>query len=228
MRPEEYGSRHAEAVEEFNGHENRTDGASVAGSLAGGLTVLRDSLYVRIHDDVRRIYGMDSMYMPISEEETEKRTKNEIEYFQIAESAMMVGKQGYVRANGAWYLDWLARLRVGGAPPDSRPARRFTLYGSQSSEDRRLTFSDVLVRAISDARKAPLVLFRLIPLSVQIATAQAFGDHSTATQQRRDQTLHLPPIVDCHECQGRVLENGERCSGCGNPVWKLDWLTATD
>lgn len=228
MRQEECGSRHAEAVEEFNGHESRTDGASVVGSLTGGLTVLRDSLFVRVCDDVRRVYGMDSMFMPISEDETEERTKTEIELYQIAESAAMVRKHKYIRTDGEWYLQWLARLRVGGAPPDSRPARRFAFYGAKNEEDRRLAFSDVLVRALSDARKAPLVLFRLIPLSIQIVTAQAFDDHSTATELRRRQTSHLPAILDCHGCQAKVLENGERCSGCGNPVWKLDWLTATD
>ena len=36
----------------------------------------------------------------------------------------------------------------------------------------------------------------------------------------------LSIIRDCAECHGSVLENGEQCRNCGNPLWKYDWLTA--
>ena len=62
----------------------------------------------------------------------------------------------------------------------------------------------------------------------EIATALAFGDHARARDARKRQTADLPAIRYCSQCRGDVLENGEQCRGCGNPLWKFEWLTATD
>jgi hypothetical protein len=228
MDREHCADRHAEAVEQFNRRENRGDGVRVAASLVGGLTLLRESLYARIHLDVERVFGTDSMLVPVSKVKTQQRVKAEIEVYQVAESAMAVRQQGYVRADAEWYAGWLARLRLGDAWKEGGRDQRLAHYTSKTPDDRRLSFTDVLARALPESRQAPLVLFRLLPPAVQIATALAFGDHPRAATLRDRQVAHLPAIGDCRQCQGKVLENGEQCQGCGNPVWKLEWLMATE
>ena len=58
-----------EAAEQLNRHERRQDGEAVVASLSEGLTILRNSLYLRVHHDVEKIVGKDSMLMPLSEGE---------------------------------------------------------------------------------------------------------------------------------------------------------------
>ncbi len=87
MQIEEFVQRRTDAAQEFNLHEDRSDGLEIAGSLASGLTILRDALYKRVHEDVQRQRGMDSILMPISEEKSERLAKIEIELYQIAVSA---------------------------------------------------------------------------------------------------------------------------------------------
>jgi len=72
------------------------------------------------------------------------------------------------------------------------------------------------------------VLFRLVPLAVQIVTALAFGDRDAASQLRKQQRTILPAIADCHECRGKVLPCDRQCPTCGNPLWKYQWLVAVD
>ena len=50
--------------------------------------------------------------------------------------------------------------------------------------------------------------------------------HERALEARKRQQSILPGIGDCGACRGNVLDNGERCAQCGNPIWKYDWLTA--
>ena len=127
-----------------------------------------------------------------------------------------------------WYLSWLARLRLGDLEPGSEGARRCNEYASLSADKRRLAFADALARILPESRKAPLVLFRLFPLAVQIVTACAFGDGSAASAMRQEQVSILPAIAACRACHGRILERGEPCNACGNPLWKYEWLTAID
>lgn len=220
--------RHASAVREFNEHEHRIDGATVAGSLCSGLDRLRDSFYLRIHRDVERALGVDSMWMPLSEVRAERQTTLEIDLYQIAESAATVQNCDYVSARDEWYLSWLSRLRLGDAHADVGNAARLSDYADKTPHDRRLAFSDVLGKVLRESRRAPLILFRLMPSCVEIATALAFGDHARAREARKRQIADLPAIRYCNQCHGDVLENGEQCRGCGNPLWKYDWLTATD
>lgn len=221
--------RHASAVKEFNKHEHRTDGAAVAGSLSSGLDRLRDSFYLRIHRDVERVVGVDSMWMPLSEVRAERQTTLEIDLYQIAESAATVQNCDYVAAgDDDWYLSWLSRLRLGDAHADVGNAARLADYVAKTPHERRLAFSDVLGKALRESRRAPLILFRLMPLCVEIATAVAFGDHARARDARNRQAADLPAIRYCNQCRGEVLENAEQCRGCGNPLWKFEWLTATD
>ena len=234
MESGESASRHSQLVQAFNDHEHRRDGARVAGSLADGLTLLRRLFYTRVHDDVEIEIGRDSMLIPISEQKTEISAKREIELYQIAESADTAGRHAYVgtaslAAGGTgddWFLDWLVRFRLPEAAAEAGLAERIEAYRSAGRDQRRLAFTDVLANVLHESRKVPLVLFRLLPLSVEIATSLAFGDAQAASDARDRQLTTLPAIRDCSRCRGEVLDNGEQCPQCGNPLWKFDWLTA--
>jgi hypothetical protein len=217
-----------EAAKEFNSHTRRSDGEQVASSLNGGLALLQDALYSRLHDDVERFVGRDSMLMPVSELKTRQATRAEIALYQIAESdatAKTLGQHGLGPADD-WYWRWLARLRLGESHADPSAIARVTGYLAKTPRGRQLAFTDVLTRVLPEARQAPLVLFNLYPFSVQIVTASAFGDQPGAAMLRRQQVDHQPAIADCHACRGQVLENGEQCPECGNPLWKHEWLVA--
>ncbi len=228
MRPQEAAQRQAEAIEQFNRGENRADGDQVVGSLSAGLNVLRDLLYLRVHQDVEKIVGRDSMWAPISEVKAEDLTKDEIERYQVAESAVAAQDFGYVAADVQWYLQWLARMRLGEAQPDPQTTERLNHYISKTPDERRLAFTDVLAKILPESARAPLILFRLLPPSVQIATALAFGDDATAGQLRKQQNASLPEIAGCRACRGEILENGRQCRECGNPLWKYSWLISVD
>ena len=219
---------HAEAVEQFGRHVRCEDAAGVVGSLSGGLTLLRDSLYTRVRHEVESNLGADSMLLPVSHIKTEKATKKEIELYQVVESAEIAGERGYVSHDDDWYLPWLTRLRLGEVPAETKTARRLNHYVSRTSSGRRLAFTNSLARALPESTRAPLVLFRLVPLAVRLATAVAFGDHRGAAEDRDRQRSHLPGIADCPRCHGEVLENGEQCLECGNPLWSYPWLVAAD
>ena len=227
MDLDEFSQKHSQAVEEFNEHERRGDGIRIAASLAAGLSVLRDALFYRMHEDVERVLGRDSMLMPVSELKTLRLTKIEIEVYQIAESGAAAREFGYTAAT-EWYVEWLSRVRL--AADQVTPAARkgLTDYLALSPEKRVGRFEDALAKVLPESTRAPLVLFRLFPVSVQIATALAFADHGRAPSLRHAQTAVLPAILDCRACHGKVLENGESCPGCGNPLWKFSWLTAAD
>lgn len=219
--------RHGKTADAFNQHESRGDGAAVIASLTGGFLVLRDKLFDRIHRDVEKHVGMDSMLMPLPGGRAEEQAKNEIDLFNIAESAAHVRERGYVCGDEDWYRNWLGRLRFRESFSSPAITGRIDSYlktaGSTSS---RSEFATVLERVFPEARRAPLVLFRLYPLAVRLATSIAFSDGSAAEQLRERQKLILPIIADCGECRGELLENGDTCRQCGNPLWRFDWLTA--
>jgi hypothetical protein len=216
------------AVEEFNRHEDRQDGLRIVNSLVAGLTVLRDVTFRRVHADVQRLYGMDSMLIPLSLEKSERQTKTQIEIFQIVEATVAARQHDYIRPDDEWFADWLARLRLGDAAGAEACQSRLSSYLGQTTTERRLAFSDVLAGVFPESRRAPLVMFRLLPPAVRIVVSVAFGDHLTATELRSQQILLLPAIEDCHDCDGTVLDNGDRCRRCGNPLWKYQWLTSPD
>jgi hypothetical protein len=227
MNAQEIVSRCSAAADEFDHHEHRNDGLRVIENICGGLTSIRDTFYARIHSDVEVRVGRDSLIFPISEEKTERTTKLEIEVYAVAVSAAAAKNRGYV-TDEEWFRDWLARLRMGSLDPSSRAARRLAYYAGKAVNDQRLAFSNVLAAALPESARAPLVLLRLLPLAVQVATAMAFCKSADAMQWRHEQTEMLPSIADCHRCRGAVLENGERCEMCGNPLWTFEWLTNAD
>jgi hypothetical protein len=218
----------AKAAKQLNHRESRHDGHRVAACLSSGLSIIGDSVYARIHYDMEEVRGVDSMLMSVSETKTKQQTTEEIEAYQVAEASSAARQFVYLKQPDDWCLEWLAQLRLGERGRDKRILERARAYFAESPETRSLAFSDGLVRVMPDSRRAPLVLFRLLPLAVQIATASAFVDHDTASDLRRQQTAILPPIADCQQCGGRLLEYVEQCRACGNPLWKYKWLTATD
>ena len=220
-------SRCSTAAEEFDRHEQRGDGLRIIESLCGGLTLIRDAVYARVHSDVERREGMDSMIFPLSEEKSERTTKLEIEIYQIVVAAGAAQARGYV-VDGIWFRDWLAQLRMGRVDSNSRAAHRIAYYVSKPAHDQRLAFSNILATALPEASRAPLILLRLIPLAVQIAAALAFGKSVDGQQWRHEQIEILPSIADCYRCHGKLLENGEQCAVCGNPLWTYEWLTNAD
>jgi hypothetical protein len=220
--------RSGEAVEEFDRHEDRQDGLRIVRSLVDGLNMLRDMTFRRVHEDVQQMYGLDSMLMPVSLEKSERQTKTEIEVFQVVETTAAARDREYVRRDDDWFADWLARLRLGDDAGSETCQNRLTSYFGQSADERRLAFSDVLAEVFPESRRAPLVMFRLLPRAVHIVASLAFRDHLTATELRSRQILHLPAIEDCQDCDGMVLENGESCHRCGNPLWNYQWLTSSD
>jgi hypothetical protein len=218
--------RLAEAAEQFNRSEGRKDGAAIAERLANGLTILRESLYLRVHEDVERQIGVDSMLSPVSELKTEHQVITEVETCQAVESTIAARDAGYVKRAEEWYLPWLLWFRLGDRGRTPEVVERGKLYLSKSADDRRLAFWDALSHILPESRRAPAVLFQLIPLSVRLLTASAFGDHGNAAAVRKQQMAILPAIGDCRECRGKVLECAEQCRACGNPLWKYEWLTA--
>lgn len=221
------GNRRTAFSEEFQRQENRQDSERVVTSLDSGLAVLRDLLYGRLHYDVEQLVGTDSMLMPLSEAKTQHATKAQIDIYQIVESAAAVRQRQYVRS-ADWYLDWLSRLRLGELAGTAQTQGEIAAYRGMNSDSRRLAFSDVLMRVLPESRKAPMVLFQLVPLAIQVVTAVAFGDSPAAAELRRQQAGILPAIADCHACHGAVLNNGDFCDSCSNPVWTYRWLTVAD
>jgi hypothetical protein len=227
MDLDDFCRKQNQAVAEFNRHENRNDGLRVATSLCAGLGLLRDSLFIRMHEDVERTIGRDSMLMPVSEIKAQKLTKNEIELYQIAESGAAAKEFGYV-GEVDWYVQWLARLRRSEPQLDPAASKRLVDYLAEGSDQRRTRFESALTRMLPESMRSPLVLHRLHPLCVRVVTAQAFADHARASALRQSQVSILPAILDCRSCHGKVLENGEQCAGCGNPLWRYSWLTTAD
>jgi hypothetical protein len=225
----ECGIRRAASIAKFDQVEQRNDGTTVVNSLADGLTCLRKLLFERVHDDVERQFGMDSMLMPVSEDRTKAKALLEIELYEIAISAIHVQNHGYVNESEPWFVDWLSAMRVGEkAVESSLVQQRLSDYMKLEKAERRLAFTDALVRAIREAGRAPLVLYRLFPLAIKVVTSVAFGDVIAATKERDRQIAFLPSIADCSACHGRPLDNGDICRTCGNPIWRFEWLTATD
>ncbi len=228
MKGQEPATKYTDAAKDFNDRAKRADGARVANGLDAGLTVLRDSLFTRVHYDLDKMLGTDSLLMPVSVKKTETASKMETEWYLIAESKAAACTLGCLGPDNDWYLAWLARLRLGESELGGKALERVNDYLSKTPDQRRLAFSNVLAKTLPESRRAPLVLFHLFPLSIHIVTALAFGDHTGASKLRSRQIGYLPAISDCRACHGKVLENGEQCRACGNPLWKSEWLTATD
>ena len=178
MKPEQSVTVFAQAAKEFNSHTGRSDGERVAGSLNAGLSLLQECLFSRLYEDVERIGGKDSMLMPVSELKARRATNKEIAVYEIAESRVAAEKLGCIGPDDHWYVRWFASLRLGESQVDAKVVDQLTDYLSKTPRQRKLAFTDVLVKVIPDSRRAPLILFELFPLSVHIVTAMALTDHA--------------------------------------------------
>ncbi len=226
MSQEDLASRRATAAAELNEHGHRQDGERIVTSLDAGLRTVRDLFFTRVHVEVEKEYGMDSMLSPISLVKSELRTKAELECYQVAEAAAEARSSRIIPGSGDWFATWLARLCMGEQSRTEAVVQRLAHYASREPDDRRRAFATVLEKTLPEARHAPLIIYRLLPLAVSIVTDVALGEHLRGVEARKRQTTLLPSITDCPQCQGNLLENGEQCALCGNPMWKFEWLTA--
>ena len=168
------------------------------------------------------------MIAPISPAKSEAVAKLEIDTYQVAASAVYAKNYEYVNGDAHWYLKWLAKLRLSEAYQRPEVRKRLDFYAQQPLGEQRHNFSIVLEQAFREATRAPLIVYRLLPIAVAIVTSVAFENSQIAREARQRQIRLQPAITDCRRCNGRVLENGEQCSYCGNPFWKFAWLTAAD
>ena len=200
-----------------------------ANNLWSGLTTLRDLLLTRLHSDVAVEFGIDSAVAPATVGAAVRelgQAAEEIEAYSLVLVIDEVARSGYASREMDWFRNWLLRLR--GDEMKSATLERLHTYEKHSDGERRRMFASFLEQAIPEATRAPLIIYRLFPRAVRIVTALAFGDTLRAREIRGEQISFLPVIGDCHHCHGLPLENGETCVACGNPLWKIKWLSATE
>lgn len=208
-------------------HNSKLRSDDVVDRLVAGLTQLRDLLTSRLHVDVERQFGVDSMVAPLSlSHEARQLTlaSDETDAYAAVLVDDEVTRGGYVDRPTEWFFDWVFDLLLGNSPRARQ--EQAEPYRALSDKGRHLRFVAALQHAVPESVRTPPVLFLLFPKSVRIAAAMAFGDSRRAQELRLEQIELLPAIVDCHECRGRVLGNEERCRNCGNPLWTFAWLRA--
>ena len=93
---------------------------------------------------------------------------------------------------------------------------------------RRLAFTDVLMRVLPESRKAPMVLFQLVPLAIQIVTAVAFGDAMRRRNCGSGRNRSCPPSPTVTLATAPCWTTADLCDVCSNPMWAYKWLTAAD
>jgi hypothetical protein len=213
------------AAGRFEQYTRRSDGAGVVQSLDVGLDLLRDLCYTRIHRDVEHVFGVDSLIEPVSAIKAELETKRQIDVYLAAEAIAFVRLANYLAAEPKWVETWLSSLRLDAYAEYPGVIDQLQTYLGHAAPERRLDFSTTLERTHAEARKAPLVLYQLLPAAVAIAAAAAFGDAAQCDLARSEQRLILPSLSDCRVCHGAVLPPGQSCAECGNPLWKFAWLT---
>ena len=201
----------------------RQDISQVVARLDDGLSLLRNLLYTRLQADVQKIFGQDSMLMPLSQALNEHQAKGEIEAFIVAEVVDELASHILPQAgeNHQWLLD----LRLAGRQDRATVESRADSYLRLPGRERQLEFSDRLEETLREARHAPLVLYQLFPLAVRAVASLAFGDHLRGGEIRNKQASLLPAITYCRNCHGRLMEVDETCRECGNPLWTIRWLT---
>ena len=143
--------RRAAAAEQLDQRFERRDGATIVNSLADGLNLLRDLLYTRVHGDVEQRVGLDSMMVSTAALKQPELGRNEIELYEIAETAATVADKNYLDCDDAWRLDWLGRLRLGEAFNNPVAATRVSSYLARSADDRRRLFAQILERSLPEA-----------------------------------------------------------------------------
>jgi len=227
MTASQYSDQQKRAASELAQHFPELSAQQVVDCLSNSLTRLRTELIERACDDVETAFGQDSMILSsLREKERQtRRAANEIDaYCCILTSEEVVQCRG-MNLDDSWLLDWLLRLRFG-SDAESVKQKRIGHYESSTIEERRMKFVSLLHHCLPESARAPLVLFRLFPRAVRIATAMAFGYLQRAQALREEQIQLLPAIGYCHECHGRLMDCDDSCRCCGNPIWTIAWLQA--
>ena len=222
-----HSARHSRAAGLLNQATGLQTSDRIVESLSVGMNTVRDLIFQRIHHDVERHFGMDSMRIPLSLDQSEYNAKAEIDIWQIVEAGDFAVKAGFV-SDPAWMRSWLGELRLGGSFTNGPVQQRTTEYLERDENAQHMHFASTLEKVYPEACKSPLVLFQLMPHAVRIVVAVAFGATEEATRQRDHQAFLLPGVRDCQSCQGVVLDNGETCVDCDNPVWNYKWLLAAE
>ncbi|MCO6043569.1 hypothetical protein NG895_06585 [Aeoliella sp. ICT_H6.2] len=198
----------------------------VVDQLDQGLAQLGDALIERIHVDLERETGMDSMLAPLSVDQ-ERRQVRKAQTEADAYACVLIEEEGMrmscLRQPNDWLLEWAFRLRFGERAAYIQERRR-PLYHSLRSRERRGRFASLVYHALPECKRAPAVLFRLYSRAARIVTVLAFGDQDRANALRREQCELLAAINDCRECNGRLLPPGQHCAACGNPLWNYRYL----
>lgn len=222
-----HSTRHTQAAALLDQAMGASHGTQIVESLSVGLNTVRDLLFQRIHNDVERYFGMDSMSIPLALDQSEYNAKAEIDIWQIIEVADYAYSAGFI-SDPLWMRAWMGELRLGGSFSNSPVGQRVAQYAEMNEDDRRRHFASSLEKVYPEARRSPLVLYQLMPHAVRIVVAVAFGATEEANKQRDRQAFLLPGILDCRSCKGAVLDNGDTCVDCDNPVWKYKWLLAAE
>lgn len=228
MIRESLNERRAVAIAELSAVTTNPDTETVVRSLIHGLDQIRDLFLQRTHEDIERTMTMDSMQFPASIRQEVKQHENalrEIEIFSCLMANDEFTSEHYLECEPDWFLNWLLKLHVGGEHA-SFVQSRIEDYRAPSTMARRQKFMSHLQQAIPESFRAPLVLFRMFPRASKIVVAVAFGNTQRAHRLRKEQHEILPAIRDCSVCKGQVLENGEKCRVCSNPIWGFQWLEA--
>jgi hypothetical protein len=222
-----HSERHAHAAAEFDRYTGSKRGKPIVESLSVGLNTIRDRFFQRIHEDVEQYFGTDSMSIPLGPDQSTFNAKAEIDVWQIVEAAIFASENDYVE-DLDWMRRWLGELRLGESYGKRAVQRRVNDYIELDGDQRRLHFSSCLEKVYPEARKCPLVLYQLMPQAIHIVLSIAFSDAKESARQRDRQVFFLPGILYCSRCRGGVLDNGDTCAACGNPVWNYKWLRSAE
>ena len=227
MTTTHHSDRHYRAGEMLDTAYGTGRGVEIVESLSMGLNTVRDLVFQRIHADVEQYFGMDSMCIPLSLQQSEYNAKAEIDIWMIVEASTFAQTSGLI-PDASWARNWLGVLRLGGSFSNGPISQRIEEYLEHDESQQRRHFSSCLEKVYPEARRCPLVLYQLLPHAVRIVIAVAFGATELAEKERDRQRFLLPGIQDCRSCRGTILDNGETCVDCGNPMWTYKWLLADD
>lgn len=223
-----FQNRREQAQAEFQQRVGSAHSADLVRSLWAGLTTLRKLLLTRLHNDVEAYYGIDSILAPMTASETRREmchAADEIEIYSLTVVLAEAAHSGYAHDDADWFREWLLRLRWGDEM-NAMVAERMHLYDQYGDNDRRHMFASFVEQAYPRLRKRHWLFTGFILVQCVLPPPWPLATHCEC-EVRGEQISFLPVIADCHDCHGLPLENGDICPNCGNPLWKINWLSAT-
>ena len=224
-----FQNRREQAQAEFQQRVGSAHSADLVRSLWAGLTTLRKLLLTRLHNDVEAYYGIDSILAPMTASETQREmchAADEIEIYSLTVVLAEAAHSRYAHDDADWFREWLLRLRWGDEM-NAMVAERMHLYDQYGDNDRRHMFASFVEQALPEATKAPLVIYRLYPRSVRVATALAFGDPLRAPRCVANRFLFcrsLPIATTATGCRWKMVTSARiaailcgKSIGCPRP-----------